>query len=148
MSAEDEVRKASQQFYAALNRMINGNADSMADIWAQSGTVTTMHPIGGREVGWPAVRESFKKVAEISSNGEVNLKDPLVRVAGDVAYEIGIEQGQLKLGGHRANIEHRVTNVYQRVGGAWKIVHHHTDTSAAMLEILGRLQAQPGRPGG
>jgi ketosteroid isomerase-like protein len=148
MSAEDDVRKASQQFYAALNRMVNGNADSMADIWAHSGTVTAMHPIGGRDVGWQAVRDSFAKVAQISSNAEVALKDPLVRVAGDMAYEIGIEQGHLKLGGHRANIEHRVTNVYQRVGGDWKIVHHHTDTSAAMLEILGRLQAMPGKQGG
>jgi ketosteroid isomerase-like protein len=107
----------------------------MADIWTQEATVTTMHPIGGREVGWNAVRESFEKVGQISTSGEVALKDQLIRVDGNMAYEIGVEQGQLKLAGQRANIEHRVTNVYQRVGGAWKIVHHHTDTSPALLEI-------------
>ena len=41
MSTEDEVRKASQQFYAALNRMANGDAGSMADIWSHSATVTS-----------------------------------------------------------------------------------------------------------
>ena len=52
MSAEQEVRKASQQFYAALNRMANGDSGGMADIWSRTASVTTMHPIGGREVGW------------------------------------------------------------------------------------------------
>jgi ketosteroid isomerase-like protein len=148
MSMENEVRKASQQFYAALNRMVNGNAAAMADVWAHSDTVTAMHPIGGRDVGWEAVRGSFEKVAQISTNGEVALKDQLIHIAGDTAYEVGIEQGQLKLAGHHANIEHRVTNIYQRVAGAWKIVHHHTDTSAAMLEVLSRLQPPSGKQGG
>ena len=139
MSGEDEVRKASQQFYAALNRMANGDSGGMADVWSHTATVTTMHPIGGREVGWDAVRASFEQVAKVASEGKIELKDQLIRVAGDVAYEMGVEQGQLKLAGHQAAIEHRVTNIYQRQAGAWKVVHHHTDTSPAMLEILSRL---------
>jgi ketosteroid isomerase-like protein len=148
MSAEDEVRKASQQFYGALNRMVNGDAGPLADIWAQSTTVTTMHPIGGREVGWDAVRGSFEQVAQITTNGKVALKDQLIRVSGDMAYEVGIEQGHLTLAGHQVSIEHRVTNVYQRVTGSWKIVHHHTDTSSAMLDVLSRLQPPSGKAGG
>jgi ketosteroid isomerase-like protein len=139
MSAEDEVRNASKQFYAALNRMANGDSSAMADIWSHSATVTTMHPIGGRDVGWEAVRASFEQVAKAASDGKVELRDQLIRVAGEVAYEMGVEQGQLKLAGHQAAIEHRVTNIYQRQGGAWKVVHHHTDTSPAMLDILKRL---------
>ena len=139
MSAEDEVRKASRQFYAALNRMANGDSGAMADIWAHGATVTTMHPIGGREVGWDAVRASFEQVAKVASDGKIELNDQLIRVAGDAAYEIGLEQGQLKLAGHQAAIEHRVTNIYQRQAGAWKMVHHHTDTSPAMLDILSRM---------
>jgi uncharacterized protein (TIGR02246 family) len=139
MSAEDEVRKASQQLYAALNRMANGDSGAMAEVWSHSATVTTMHPIGGREVGWDAVRASFEQVAKLASDGKVELKDQLIRVAGDLAYEMGVERGQLKLAGHQAAIEHRVTNIYQREAGRWKLVHHHTDTSPAMLDILKRL---------
>lgn len=95
MSTEDDVRKASTQFYASLNRMVGGD----------SAVATALHPIRDRDIGWDTVKMSFEKVAQ--------------------------------LGG----IEHRVTNIYQREAGAWKIVHHHTDTSAAMLEILSRLQA-------
>jgi ketosteroid isomerase-like protein len=136
MPSENEVRKASDKFYAALNRMLNGDAGSLADIWSHDSTVTTMHPIGGREVGWDAVRESFEKVAELSSNGKVELRDQIIRVAKDVACEVGVEHGQFKLSGQQVAIKHRVTNLYQRDGGAWKIIHHHADISPAMLDVI------------
>ncbi|MDR6534637.1 nuclear transport factor 2 family protein [Variovorax soli] len=139
MSAEDEIREASRQFYAGLSRMANGESGALVDIWSHSAAVTTMHPIGGREVGWDAVGESFDKVAQLASDGKVGLKDQLIQVAGDVAYEVGIEQGQVKLGGQQVTLEHRVTNIYRREAGAWKLVHHHTDISPAMLDVLSRL---------
>jgi ketosteroid isomerase-like protein len=139
MSTQDDVRKASKQFYAGLNRMANGDADPLADIWSHSAVVTTMHPIGGREVGWDAVRGSFEQVAQLASGGKVELKDQIIHVAGDMAYELGVEHGQLKLAGQQVPIDHRVTNIYQREAGAWKMIHHHTDTSPAMLDVLSRL---------
>ena len=141
MSAEDEVRKASKNFYAALSRMCNGDPHALADVWSHGAAVTAMHPIGGREVGWEAVKHSFGKVAELSSGGKVELKDQLIHVVGDLAYEVGIEHGQIKLAGREVDINVRVTNVYQRRTGAWRMVHHHTDTSAAMLDVLHGLQA-------
>jgi len=33
----------------------------------------------------------------------------------------------------------RVTNIYRRESGAWKIVHHHTDTAQSMIDVLSRL---------
>lgn len=139
MSTEDEVRKASGQFYAALNSMLSGDAGPLADIWSHGAAVTTMHPIGGREVGWDHVRGSWEKVAQLASDGKVSLKDQLLQVAGDAAYEVGIEHGQFKLAGHQVTIEGRVTNIYRRESGAWKIVHHHTDVSSAMVDVLRRL---------
>ena len=142
MSTEDEVRKASEQFYAALNRMLNGNAAPLADIWSHSGAVTTMHPIGGRQVGWDEVREAWQQVAMLASEGQGRLDDQIIQVAGDVAYELGTERGQVKLAGQQVTLEHRVTNIYRREAGGWKVVHHHTDVSPAMLDILSRLQAK------
>ncbi len=140
MVPEAEVRNASAQFYAGLNQMANGNIGQLREIWSHTGEVTTMHPIGGREVGWEAVRKSFEQVSQFASEGEVGLKDQLIRVVGDVAYEVGVEHGRLKLAGQPITIEHRVTNIYQRFADGWKLIHHHTDTSPAMLEVLGKLE--------
>jgi ketosteroid isomerase-like protein len=142
MSTEDEVRNASEQFYAALNRMANGDAGSLADIWSHSTVVTTMHPIGGREVGWDEVKGPWQQVAQLASGGQVKLSDQLIQVSGDMAYEVGTEQGQFTLAGEQVSIKQRVTNIYRREAGGWKIVHHHADISPAMLDILSRLQAE------
>ena len=145
MSTEDEVRKASEQFSAALNRMLNGDADPLADIWSHSAAVTTMHPIGGREVGWDQVRGSWEKVAQLASEGRAKLVDQIIQVAGDVAYELGVEQAQFKLAGQRVTLKQRVTNIYRRETGTWKIVHHHTDVSPPMVDVLSRLQPPSGQ---
>jgi ketosteroid isomerase-like protein len=142
MSAEDEVRKASGLFYAALNRMANGDAGPLADIWSHGTGITTMHPIGGREIGWDQVRQSFGQVAEIASEGRIRLDDQFIQVTGDLAYELGFERGQATFARQQVTLDHRVTNIYRREAGSWKIVHHHTDISPAMLDVLNQLQGK------
>ena len=141
MSTQDDVRAASTQFYAALNSMTDGDASPMADVWSHDAYVTTLHPIGGRQTGWDEVRGSFDGVAELASSGRVELREQSIQVVGDLAYEIGVEYGQATIAGERIAIEQRVTNIYRRQDGVWRIVHHHTDISPPMVELLSRLQA-------
>ena len=141
MSSHEEVRNASARFYAALNRMLDGDAAPLAEIWSHDASVTTLHPIGGRQDGWDEVRDSFAQVAKLASGGHAELRDQSIQVVGDVAWEVGVEHGQATLAGERLAIEQRVTNVYRREAGTWKIVHHHTDVSPAMVGVLTRLQA-------
>ena len=142
MSAESEVRAASEQFYSALNHMAKGDAGPLAEVWSHTATVTTMHPIGGREAGWDKVGGSWSQVAKLCSGGQVKLNDQHIQVAGDMAYEVGDEKGEITIGGHKVAIDHRVTNVYRREAGTWKIVHHHTDVAPAMQDVLAKLQAK------
>jgi ketosteroid isomerase-like protein len=141
MSTEDEVRQVSDQFYAALNRMLNGDAGPVLEVWSHSSNVTAMHPIGGREVGWEQVRASWEQFAQLSSNAQANIRDRLIRVVGDLAYEVVTEYGEGTVAGQSVSYDHRVTNIYRREAGTWKMVHHHTDTAPALQEILRRLQA-------
>ena len=140
MSAEDEVRKASNQFYASLNKMTNGDAKSLSDIWSHNSEVTTMHPIGGRQVGWTEVWETWDQTAHVASEGQVKLQDQFIRVVGDMAYEIGVENAGFRIAGQKVTDQVRVTNIYQKEGGTWKIVHHHGDISPAMVEVINKLQ--------
>ena len=140
MSTVDEVREASKKFYAGLNRMSNGEKDTLAVAWSQNETATAMHPIGGREIGWKAVEESFNNVAGVATDGNIELKDQLIYDLGNAAYEVGIEKAKFKIAGHEVNAEIRVTNIYKKENGAWKMVHHHADTSSAMIEALQKLQ--------
>ncbi|WP_159521199.1 YybH family protein [Sunxiuqinia indica] len=140
MANEDEVRKASSQFYTALNKMVNGNAQSLKEIWSHGQQVSTMHPVGGCQIGWDDVWNSWDQVAQVSSDGKVELKDQLIVASADLAYETGTEDAEFKIAGNKVHGQVRVTNIYRKENGSWKIVHHHTDLAPEMLEILHKLQ--------
>ena len=57
-------------------------------------------------------------------------------LSDDVAYTVGTEHGQAKLADETVGIDWRVTNIYRREEGEWKVVHHHTDVSHALVEVL------------
>ena len=136
MSHEEQVRKASKQFYSGLTKMLDGDLSAMDAVWSHDKTVTTMHPIDGRETGWEAVRNSFAQFSEAASSGTVELTDQVIQVHGDLAYEIGVESGQFSLAGQPITVKQRVTNIYQRHGSDWKMVHHHADLSTSMMNAL------------
>jgi ketosteroid isomerase-like protein len=61
-------------------------------------------------------------------------QDRLIRVGGNLAYETGIESGEGIIMGKQTIISHRVTNIYRREAGAWKMVHRHSDLNPAEQE--------------
>lgn len=136
MSAINEVLAASAKFYDALNRMAAGDSAPMAGVWDPSDQVSAQHPIGGRDEGYDTVVASFVKVASIAGGGQIRLIDQRIDAGSDMAVETGVETGTLIIAGHEVSLHHRVSNVYRRVDGVWKLTHHHADPSEAMLGIL------------
>ena len=108
----------------------------MADVWSHGPNVTTMHPIGGRQVGWDEVKASWENVAEISSEGDVHLEAQNIQVVGDIAFEVGVEHVSMMLAEKPIRSEIRVTNIYRREDETWKIIHHHSDPDPAMQKVL------------
>jgi ketosteroid isomerase-like protein len=138
MAVEDEVRKASEQFYAALNRALNGDTGPMEEIWSHGSDVSAMHPFGGRILGWEEVRASWEQAAQAFSEGQVTLDDMVVvPITEDAAYTLGTEHGPGRVGDGTVRIEWRVTNIYRREEDGWKMVHYHTDFSSEVAEALG-----------
>jgi ketosteroid isomerase-like protein len=138
MALEDDVRQASEQFYAALNSALNGDPGPMEEIWSHGSDVSAMHPFGGRILGWDEVRGSWEQAAQAFSGGQVALDEMVVvPISEDAAYTLGTEDGQGRIGDETVGIEWRVTNIYRREAGGWKIVHHHTDFSSEVAQALG-----------
>jgi ketosteroid isomerase-like protein len=113
-----------RQFYAALERFLNGDSEPMMEVWSHGPDVTTMHSAPGRQVGWEEVRTAWQQFASLTSGGQVTVHDLLVRVGGDLAYTVGIEPIEATLAGERGQFEGRVTNIYRREEGAgrWCII--------------------------
>jgi ketosteroid isomerase-like protein len=126
MSTEEEVRQVSDQYIAALNRMLNSDAGPMMEIWSHSPDVTVLHPVAGVTVGWEQVRASWKQFAQLCSGGQVTLRDPLIRVGTDLAYVVGTNAAQATVAGETISFELRVTHIFRREAGGWKAVHRYS----------------------
>jgi ketosteroid isomerase-like protein len=96
----------------------------MMEVWSHGSDVTSMDPPGGIKVGWEEVRAGWEQAAQGMFEGQVSLDDLIVLpIADDVAYTVGTEHGQVNTIG----VDQRVTTIYRREGGEWKVVYHHAD---------------------
>ncbi len=144
MSA-DEVRQASDRFYAALNRMISGDSSAMLDVCSHASDVTAMHPLGGRQIGWPEARAIWEMAAQATNGGSVEASDLQITLLGDAAaYTTGTEIASAVVGGTSVSFSGRCTNVYRREDGVWKLVHHHVDL---LPDVAAAFQAAASKAG-
>lgn len=142
MSVE-EVRQVSDRFYAALNRGINGDTSEMLDICSHADDVTTMHPLGGRQIGWSEVRATWEMAASAIDGGSVEVNDLQITLLGDdAAYTTGTENASAIVGGTPVSFSARCTNVYRCEDGVWKVVHHHVDLLPDMAAAFQNALAQ------
>src|ERR671910_1960924 len=118
MAAEDEVRQASEQFYAALNSMLNGDSSPMEQIWSHGSDASAMHPFGSRSLGWEEVRAGWEQAAQAFSGGQVALDKMVVfAISEDAAYTLGTEHGQGKVGEQTLRIDWRRADNFSRGEG-------------------------------
>jgi len=81
--------------------------------------VSRVHSIGGNQVGWDEVRALWENEQEFA----VRLSDQLICVGGDLSYEVGTQHVDVLVAGNEVRTDFRVTNIYRREGGEWRMVH-------------------------
>jgi ketosteroid isomerase-like protein len=118
----EEVTQANQQFYEAFESLDVAHMDR---IWLQQDYVTCIHPGWTQRVGWPAVRDSWVLIFNNTFSMKFELTEIQIQVAGDVAWVICTENITSRQGEATRESQVLATNLYERVGKAWKIIHHH-----------------------
>jgi len=89
------------------------------------------------------VSQAFRRVASMYSSGSpVTFELVAARVSGDLAYLVGFERGAASVGGAPAEpVNLRITQVYRREDGEWKLVHRHGDPGPGGDAAVDRLRA-------
>ena len=118
----EEVTRANQEFYQAFESLDIARMDR---IWAQQEYVTCIHPGWTLRIGWPAVRDSWVLIFNNTFSMKFDLTEIQVQVAGEVAWVICTENITSRQGDTTQESRVLATNLYERVGEQWKIIHHH-----------------------
>ena len=112
----------------AEQALINGDPGPRLAMWSTQDPVTVF----GAEksvIGSEEAREVFRWLATRFSNcTDYRFELVAAGFSADLAYTLGYERFSVSMdGGPVEPITLRVTHVYRREGGEWKIVHRHAD---------------------
>jgi ketosteroid isomerase-like protein len=119
-----------RQFDEGTNRFVNGDAT----VWKQhvSGRddATIMGGFGGYERGKEVAPRYDWAAAQFRPSGAVLSVERLASaVSGDLAYTVTIERSRALVAGQTAPapMALRVTHVFRKEDGQWKLLHRHAD---------------------
>lgn len=106
----------------------NGDPEPRLAMWSRNDPVTVLGAFNSA-TGWDEVSQLFRELGSGFSNCASYDFDLIAAgVSGDLAYTVGYEHTSVSWNG--APLEPytlRVTHVYRREDGEWKIVHRHGD---------------------
>ena len=106
----------------------NGNAEPRMRIWSHNDPVTLFGALLTKR-GWDEVGPAFEFLASRFSHGQSYEYQVIAAGAsGDLAYIVGTERTTASVGGAAPEpYALRVTTIFRREDGGWKIVHRHAD---------------------
>jgi ketosteroid isomerase-like protein len=111
--------------------MVLGDPAPRMDLWSRRDPVTLFGAGTGEcKRGWEEVSRIFTWIASTFSDvSDFRFEVETADVSGDLAYAVGYERFNGSIHGRPvAPMNVRVTHVYRREDGEWKIVHRHGDS--------------------
>jgi ketosteroid isomerase-like protein len=145
MPADDtSLAAAIEQSHRALRAILNGDPTLYEALFAERDDITLGNPFGPYARGKAAVSKTLAGAAAKYRDGEVVAVDAVATYAnGNIACVVEVEHDRAKVGASTelAEFHVRVTSVYERLNGQWRLVHRHADpitTPRPAESVLGR----------
>ncbi len=144
MAAEHDLPL--EEYHRAGLEILNGNPEAYKSLWSQGDDATLANPFGPPVRGWSAVSARLDLAASNYSDGQGYEFENIVTFVGeDLAYTVEIERARVRVGDSEelSPVAIRVTSVFRREAGEWKVVHRHGDPITEMRAAESVVQESP-----
>jgi NAD(P)H-dependent FMN reductase/ketosteroid isomerase-like protein len=105
----------------------SGNPQPLDAIVVRDGSATFFPPRGRIVKGSAAVAKRYHQDAKLFSPRSKNELEIIEARAGEMGFWVGLQRFEGAIGGKSANLTLRITEIFRRVRGEWKLVHRHAD---------------------
>lgn len=121
--ATDAIRQQIAKYTEALNA---ADIDLASQVWRTSAEVSFIHPAGHAR-GWEEVKEIYKFFGSSFSERKLTVRDVSVHINGETAWaefywHFAAKQGK---DGSAVQTDGRETQIYEKAGNRWQLVHVH-----------------------
>ena len=124
-----------ERYHQALGGIINRNPELYKQLYSRRDDATLANPfapLGPVSRGWTQVADTLERAALNFAGGDLIGFDTVAKYVTDqLAYIVEVERFSAKVGGRTATaaIALRVTTIFRREDGAWRVVHRQADTT-------------------
>jgi ketosteroid isomerase-like protein len=118
------------EYHHAGLQITNGDPDGYKRLYSRRDDVTLANPFGPPARGWSEVSRRLEGAAAKYRDGEViGFENFATVIMPELAYTVEIESYRARVGGadERAPVSVRVTTVFRREDGVWRVTHRHAD---------------------
>lgn len=125
---EDFVNNTIPRQIEAETALHNGDASPRLAMWSSQDPVT-LFGAARTKSGWSELEPFFRQIAAHFTNcTSYRFEVIAAGVSGDLAYTVGYEDTAVSWDGVPGEpYTLRVTHLYRRESGEWKVVHRHAD---------------------
>lgn len=117
---------------AAAEAYVEGNPDPLEALCAIHDPATFFAPLGGHVLGAEAVASRYREDdAAFEVGGTTGFEVLHQHSSGDLAYWVGLQQGNVKFKGREPiSMTLRITEIFRLEDDGWKLIHRHADSLA------------------
>jgi ketosteroid isomerase-like protein len=123
-----------EEYHRAGLEITNGNPEVYKTLYSRRDDVTLANPFGPTARGWSEVSATLDRAAEHYADGEVvGFENVSTVLTSELAYTVEVESYRARVGGAEelASVAIRVTTIFRRENGVWKVAHRHADPITA-----------------
>jgi ketosteroid isomerase-like protein len=127
--AHADFRAALERLHAAMARVAMGDVSAVKALHSKADDVTSFYGWGGYEKGWDAVSKRWDWAGTQFQGGTVVHETVSAVVSDNLAYAVQLETFNARRPGGAAPVQwtNRVTHVFRREEGEWRLVHRHAN---------------------
>jgi ketosteroid isomerase-like protein len=127
-----------EQYHLTIAEFARGNPNPVIALLSHGNDVSLAGGFGGFTHGYDQVAKAIEFAATQFKEGQMGFENLAKVVTHDLGYIVEIERYKAKLGGSEdvALDVLRVTSIFRREDGIWKLVHRHGDPTTAMNALV------------
>ena len=137
------VEAAIARLRVAMAGVANGDVSAIKALYSHTADATSFYGWGGYEKGWDAVSKRWDWAGQQFKEGMVSYQNVTTVVTADMFYVTDIEtfamQAMVGVAGP-TGWSNRVTHIFRREAGAWRLVHRHGNRLEGQYEPATRLK--------
>ena len=139
---EASVRTAIAQLHAAMAKVANGDVSAIKSLYSHTADATSFYGWGGYEKGWEAISRRWDWAGAQFKGGTVRHENISTVITPEMFFVTDVETFENQ---RVADVEtitgwsNRVTHIFRREAGEWRLVHRHANRLEAQYQPAAKL---------